>query len=142
MYQLIDFKYFCDKSSTLVTLENQANCPFDIKRTFYIFDVLSGITRGNHANKNFKFLFIALSGSCKILIDDAFTQKEFRLDNPIQGLYLGKMIWKQMYDISHDCVLLVLSDCYYNKDEYIYNYDQYCQIINSGGGYENALLAA
>ncbi|MBR2917692.1 MAG: WxcM-like domain-containing protein [Campylobacter sp.] len=141
MYQLIDFKYFGDKSSTLVALENQANCPFDIKRAFYIFDVPRGITRGNHANRNSKFLFIALSGSCKILIDDAFTQKEFRLDNPMQGLYLGKMIWKQMYDFSHDCMLLVLSDCYYDKDEYIYDYDEYSKIC-LGGGYENALLAA
>ena len=52
-------------------------------------------------------------------------QKEIVLNTPNQGLYLDKMIWKQMYDFSSDCVLLVLSDTYYNKDEYIYDYDEY-----------------
>lgn len=143
MYKLINFKYFGDKSSTLVALENQANSPFDIKRVFYIFNVPNGVERGNHANKYSKFLFIVLSGSCKIMLDNSFTQIEFTLDNPKQGLYIDNMIWKKMYDFSPDCVLLVLSDCYYDKDEYIYNYDEYCKIINSGGGYrKSALLAA
>lgn len=129
--------------SSLVALENQANSPFDIKRAFYIFNVPNGVERGNHANKYSKFLFIALSGSCKIMLDNSFTQIKFTLDSPKQGLYIDNMIWKKMYDFSPDCVLLVLSDCYYDKDEYLYNYDEYCQIIHSGGGYrKSALLAA
>ncbi|MEE3705557.1 FdtA/QdtA family cupin domain-containing protein [Campylobacter sp. CX2-8023-23] len=134
MHKLINFKYFDDKSSTLVALENQANSPFDIKRVFYIFNVPNGVERGNHANKNSKFLFIALSGSCKIMLDNSFTQTEFTLKDPKQGLYLDKMIWKKMYDFSPDCVLLVLSDCYYDKNEYIDNYDEYCKIMYGGGG--------
>ncbi|TLD81158.1 WxcM-like domain-containing protein [Helicobacter sp. MIT 11-5569] len=132
-YKLIDFNFFNDKDSVLVALQNNVNCPFEIKRVFYIFDVPSIATRGNHANKDSAFLMIALKGSCKVKIDDAKTSQIITLDSPKQGLYLGKMLWKQMYDFSKDCVLLVLSDCYYNKQEYINDYNEFCLLVRGGG---------
>lgn len=138
-YQLINFNFFNDKDSVLVALQNNVNCPFEIKRVFYIFDVPSNGVRGNHANRDSAFLFIALSGSCKIKVDDAKTQETFTLNNPKQGLYLGKMLWKQMYDFSKDCVLLVLSNCYYNQQEYINHYDEFLQLSKGGGGIDYSL---
>lgn len=133
MCQLIDFQYFGDKDSILVALQNGSNCPFDIKRVFYIFNVPNDVVRGNHANRDSRFLFIVLKGQCKIRVDNGEMQKEIVLNTPKQGLYLDKMVWKQMYDFSSDCVLLVLSDTYYNKDEYIYDYDEYRYIVGGGG---------
>ncbi|TLD82035.1 WxcM-like domain-containing protein [Helicobacter sp. MIT 05-5293] len=133
-YKLINFDFFNDKDSVLVALQKDANCPFEIKRVFYIFDVPQNGIRGNHANRDSAFLLVALNGSCKIKVDDATTQETFTLNNPRQGLYLGKMLWKQMYDFSKDCVLLVLSDCYYNKQEYINDYDEFCAVMLRGGG--------
>ena len=129
MYQLIDFEYFNDKDSVLVALQNDSNCPFDIKRVFYIFDVPSGVMRGDHANRDSRFLFIVLKGQCKIRVDNGEVQKEIVLNTPKQGLYLDRMVWKQMYDFSSDCVLLVLSDTYYNKDEYIRDYDEFLKAV-------------
>ncbi|WP_295701967.1 FdtA/QdtA family cupin domain-containing protein [Helicobacter mastomyrinus] len=128
MYQLIDFSFFNDKDSVLVALQNNVNCPFEIKRVFYIFGVPSGGSRGEHANRISQFLFIALCGSCTIEVDNGRKQERFILDNPRQGLFLGAMMWKKMYDFSKDCVLLVLSDSYYDKDEYIYEYERFCGI--------------
>ena len=133
MYRMIDFEWFGDKDSMLVALQKHVNCPFEIKRVFYIFDVPSGVVRGNHANRESSFVFIAIKGRCKVRVDNGRRQDEFILDNPKQGLFLDKMLWKQMYDFSEDCILLVLSDKYYCKDEYIYDYHEYVEATGGGG---------
>ena len=130
MYQLIDFKYFGDKSSTLVALENQANCPFDIKRAFYIFDTKPGVARGAHANRNSEFCLIAINGSCKVKIDDGKTQEIVKLNDPKTALYLDKMLWKEMYDFSYNAMLLVLTNTLYDESEYIRNYDEWLKEVN------------
>ncbi|AJD03764.1 dTDP-6-deoxy-3,4-keto-hexulose isomerase [Campylobacter lari CCUG 22395] len=127
-FKLIDLEYFNDKKSTLIACEKNINCPFEVKRIFYIFDVPKNTVRGNHANINSQFLFIALKGECKIKIDDGNKQNIFLLNNPKQGLFLDKMLWKQMYDFSKDCILLVLANTYYDKNEYIYNYDEFLKV--------------
>lgn len=133
MYRMIEFDSFGDKDSVLVALQRHSNCPFEIKRVFYILNVPQGVARGNHANRESRFLLIALKGSCKVCVDDGFRNVEFILDSAKRGLFLDKMLWKSMYDFSEDCVLLVVSDKYYCKDEYIYDYDEYVKSVGGGG---------
>ncbi|MCI5969162.1 sugar 3,4-ketoisomerase [Helicobacter sp.] len=140
-YQIIDFDFFKSKDSILVAMQHNTNCPFVIARVFYIYGVPCGATRGDHANVNSRFLFVALKGSCKIKIDDGRGQEIIKLDSATRGLYLDKMLWKQMFEFSKDCVLLVLSDCYYDKDEYIYDYNKYCSLVRGGGHIIDALAA-
>ncbi|OCR16551.1 dTDP-6-deoxy-3,4-keto-hexulose isomerase [Helicobacter pullorum] len=128
--KLVNLKYFNDKNSTLVAIERQMDCPFEIKRIFYIFNVSKNVIRGEHANLNSKFFFITLKGECKIKVDNGKEQQIFILNNPKQGLYMDKMLWKQMYDFSEDCILLVLSNVFYDKNEYIYNYDEFLRMVN------------
>ncbi|EAH8787468.1 WxcM-like domain-containing protein [Campylobacter jejuni] len=128
--KLINLKYFDDKNSTLIAIEKQVNCPFEVKRIFYIFDVPKNTIRGEHANLNSEFLFIALKGECKIKIDNGKEQKNFILNNPKQGLYMDKMLWKQMYDFSKDCILLVLSNTLYDTNEYIRDYNEFLKAVD------------
>ncbi|HED0491772.1 WxcM-like domain-containing protein [Campylobacter jejuni] len=129
-FKLIELNSFNDKSSTLVAIEKGINCPFEIKRSFYIFNVPQGISRGNHANINSEFLFIALQGQCKIKIDDSQSKQEFILNNPKQALYINKMIWKEMFEFSSDCILLVFTNTYYDKKEYIYDYEEFLRSVS------------
>lgn len=121
-YKLINFNEFGDESGKLIAIENSENIPFDIKRVFYIYGTKNGVVRGQHANKISRFVLIALSGSCKVRVYDmeSKVEEKFLLNTPKIGLYLDKMVWKDMYEFSEDCVLLVLSDSEYIKDEYIY----------------------
>ncbi|EAC1339064.1 WxcM-like domain-containing protein [Campylobacter coli] len=128
--KLINLKYFDDKNSTLIAIEKQVNCPFEIKRIFYIFDVPKNTIRGEHANLNSEFFFIVLKGECKIKIDNGKEQKKFILNNPKQGLYIDKMLWKQMYDFSKDCILLVLSNTLYDANEYIRDYNEFLKAVD------------
>lgn len=137
-YKLIDFVKFSDEKGSLVACEYQKNCPFDIKRVFYIFDVNPDAIRGRHANRDSEFLFVALNGSCKIKIDNGKIQETLILNNPKQGLYVGKMLWKEMFGFSKGCILLVMSNTPYNKGEYIHDYEMYS--LAGGGGINNPFL--
>lgn len=125
-YYLVDFEQKGDERGHLVVAESGSTIPFDIKRIFYIYGSTENVVRGKHANRNSKFLFINLSGSCKIKVDNGKGKIDvFNLDKPHIGLYLSNMLWKEMYEFSEDSVLLVLSNNYYDENEYIRNYDDF-----------------
>ena len=51
----------------------------------------------------------------------------------MMGVYIPRMIWKDMYDFSEDAVLLVLASTHYNGDEYIRNFDDYVALMKASG---------
>ncbi|OHD38163.1 MAG: dTDP-6-deoxy-3,4-keto-hexulose isomerase [Spirochaetes bacterium GWF1_31_7] len=119
--KLLDFPEKGDENGLLVAIQNGDNIPFNIKRLFYIYGTKQNIIRGNHANKISQFVLISISGSCKVKTFDGLNEQFFSLNKPSIGLYLDKMVWKEMYDFSKDCVLLVLTDTEYDPSEYIYD---------------------
>lgn len=116
---LINFKEFGDSRGKLVAIEGNKTIPFDIKRIFYIYASDSNVIRGQHANKESNFILISISGKCKIKLSDGKEEIIVSLDKPTLGLYIPKMIWKEMYDFTDNAVLLCLSDKEYLEDEYI-----------------------
>ena len=128
-YKLIDMKAFGDERGHLISIQKENNCPFDVKRAFYIYDTKPGIARGAHANRNSEFLLIAINGSCKVKIDNGKKQETVSLDSPQKALYLDKMLWKEMYDFSYNAILLVLTNTYYDEKEYIRDYDEFLKEV-------------
>lgn len=126
-YKIIEFKEYGDEKGNLVVAEGSGfDVPFDIRRVFYIYGSDPNIKRGNHANKYTQFVLINVSGSSKVLVDDGEKKEVIVLDKPRMGLYLGTMVWKEMYDFSPDSVLLVLASEHYIESEYIRDYDEFC----------------
>lgn len=129
-YEIIELKSFGDERGSLISFEKENNCPFAVKRCFYIYDTKdSDIVRGSHANKKSEFLLVVISGSCRIKVDTGLEVKDFLLNNPKQALYLDKMVWKEMYEFSHNSVLLVLSNEMYDENEYIRSYEDFIKAI-------------
>lgn len=129
-YRVIEFKEVGDERGSLVVAEGSGfDVPFDIKRVFYMYGSDPGIKRGKHANRYTEFVLINVSGSSKVLVDDGHTKEIISLDKPRMGLYLGRMIWKEMYDFSPDSVLLVLASEHYIEGEYIRDYDEFCKEV-------------
>ncbi len=129
-YKILEFKEFGDEKGNLVVAEGSGfDVPFDIRRVFYIYGSDPDIKRGNHANRYTKFVLINVSGSSKVLVDDGKEKKVIVLDKPRMGLYLGPMVWKEMYDFSSDSVLLVLASEHYIESEYIRNYDDFIKEV-------------
>ena len=98
--KLIQLQSHGDDRGSLVSLEEQKNIPFPIKRVYYVFDTKDGVRRGFHAHKRLKQLAIAVKGSCRFMLDDGREKIEVTLDNPAQGLYIESFVWREMYDLS------------------------------------------
>jgi len=129
--KFIQFQSHGDERGSLVALEDHKNIPFTIKRVYYIFDTKEKVRRGFHAHKQLKQLAIVLKGSCRFLLDDGKEKINVLLDNPEQGLYIESFIWREMYDFSDGCVLLVLADSFYDEADYIRNYEEFLKVVNN-----------
>jgi dTDP-4-dehydrorhamnose 3,5-epimerase-like enzyme len=116
-----------DERGKLVVIEGAQAIPFDIKRVFYIYDSDSTVVRGQHANRESEFVLINVAGHSKVRITDGTEELVVSLDKPMMGVYIPKMIWKDMYEFSSDSVLLVLASTHYDGGEYIRDYDAYLE---------------
>lgn len=136
--EVMKFNQLGDERGHLVVIEGCKDIPFEISRIFYIYGSDTSVIRGQHANKDSEFVLINVSGKSKVKIDYGNSQEIIELSEPHMGIYIPKMIWKEMYDFSEDSVLLVLSNFKYNSDEYIRDYNEYLSLINEyGGGSKN-----
>lgn len=125
----IKFNALGDHRGSLIALEANKSIPFDIKRVYYIYGTKAGVRRGYHAHKSLEQVLVCTSGSCKILLDNGCEKNIIKLDSPVNGLYVGHMIWREMFDFTPDCVLMVLANHHYDEDDYIRNYDDYCDCL-------------
>ncbi|MBR3834782.1 MAG: WxcM-like domain-containing protein [Lachnospiraceae bacterium] len=121
-----------DDRGQLVALEEFIDIPFEIKRVYYIYDTLEGVTRGYHAHKSLEQIMICIHGSCKVLLDNGKEKKIVPLEKPYEGLYVANNMWREMYDFSPDAVLLVLASEIYDESDYIRNYDDFLKMVAEG----------
>lgn len=131
-YKELFFDELGDERGHLVVAECQKDIPFDIRRIFYIYETQEDVVRGQHANRNSEFVLINIKGTSKVLIDDGVEKNIVILDRPHKGVYLNRMIWKDMYDFSDDSILLVLSSHTYDGKEYIRDYNDFLSEIKKG----------
>lgn len=129
LYEMLRFKENGDDRGRLVVVEGMQDVPFEIKRVFYIYGSDSDVVRGQHANKETEFVLINVSGTSKVRVTDGTEEFIVDLNRPHIGIYLPKMVWKDMYDFSEDSVLLVLASEHYNAEEYIRDYDEFKQLL-------------
>lgn len=131
-FKVIDFQELGDPRGHLVVAESNKEVPFLIQRIFYIYGTKEGVVRGQHANRESEFILINLQGSVKIVIDDGRQKDTVILNKAHQGVYLDKMVWKDMCEFSSDSILLVLSSMSYDASEYIRDYDEFVREVNDG----------
>lgn len=117
---LLHFPQRGDERGWLVVAEGNKDVPFDIKRIFYIYGTDQNAVRGQHANRKSEFVLVNVAGSCKVRTNDGKgTEQVFELNHPNMGLYIPRMVWKDMYDFSSDSILLCISSEVYDPAEYI-----------------------
>ena len=129
---VIEFKDLGDERGRLVVIEGGQTIPFEIQRVFYIYGSDSTVVRGQHANKESEFVLINVAGKSKVKITDTYEEFVVNLDRPMMGVYIPKMVWKDMYDFSSDSVLLVLASTHYDGGEYIRDFDTYMKEMEKG----------
>ncbi len=116
-----------DKRGNLSFAENMNQIPFEIRRTYWIYDVPGGTERGGHAYlENMEFV-IALSGSFDVLLDDGKETEKISLNRSYYGLLIPKMTWRTMVNFSTNSLALVLSSTEYDPNDYIRDYNEFLQ---------------
>ena len=125
---MVQFKKYEDNYGKLVPIEANKDISFDVKRVYYIYEVEDKVRRGFHSHIDLHQILICVHGSVKILVKNPNEEQVIELNNPSEGLYIGPMIWREMYDFSEGSVLLVLASEHYTEDDYIRNYSNYLEL--------------
>lgn len=123
--RIIELPKFLDARGNLSFAENYKQVPFEIKRTYWLYDVPGGIARGGHAEINNEELIISMSGSFEILVDDGTMQKTFTLNRSYYGLYIPKGLWREIKEFSTNALALEFGSIPYDVNDYIRNYDAF-----------------
>lgn len=118
-------KHHSDRKGNLSVVQNLVEVPFQIKRSYYLYDVPGGEARGSHAHKHLQQLIIAASGSFTVTLDDSAKKRTFFLNRPYQGLYVCPGIWRDLGGFSSGSVCLVLASEGYDEADYLRNYDDF-----------------
>ena len=126
--KIISLPKILDSRGSLSFFENSNQIPFDIKRTYWIYDVPGGEIRGSHAFKESHELIIALSGSFDVLLNDGKQESRHTLNRSYYGLYVPNLIWKSMENFSTNSLALVVSNISYDQTDYIRNFEDFKQM--------------
>jgi dTDP-4-dehydrorhamnose 3,5-epimerase-like enzyme len=129
----LDFRAIGDHRGWLAPLEEAKEIPFAVKRVYVIWATAEGVSRGFHAHRDLEQVVVCVAGRCRFEVDDGRSRREFVLDSPKRGLYLGSMIWREMHDFSSDCVLVVLASRLYDADDYIRDYEEFRRLTEGEG---------
>jgi len=132
LIKTISFKTLGDEDGSLVSLEGNKSVPFDIKRVYYIFGTKKGVSRGFHAHRNLKQVAICVTGSCRFILDNGRLREEVVLDKSTTGLLIDDLTWREIYDFSPDCVLMVLASEHFDELDYIRDYQEFLKAVNNG----------
>lgn len=106
-------------------MEGNDHIPFEIKRIYYIYDVVKNAVRGMHTHKKTKQVLFCIRGSITIILDNGKEKEAITLNKPNQGLYLDTMMWHEMVAFKEGTVLLVVASEKYEEKDYIRDYQEF-----------------
>ena len=127
--KIIQLPKILDPRGNLSFLETGNHVPFEIKRTYWIYDVPGGEIRGGHAFKDQNEFIIVLSGSLDVVVYDGEKEKKFSLNRSYYGLYIPKGLWRSMENFATNTFALVVSSTSFQENDYIRDKEQYKQFL-------------
>lgn len=130
--RIIELPKFLDARGNLSFAEQNNHIPFEIKRTYWIYDVPGGEDRGGHAFKENQEVVIALSGAFDVVVDDGETKKIFTLNRSYYGLYIPKGLWRTMGNFSTNSFALEFGSVVYSANDYIREYGEFIKLKRNG----------
>ena len=130
--KIIELPKFLDARGNLSFAEQNNHIPFEIKRTYWIYDVPGGEARGGHAFRQNQEFMVALSGAFDVVVDDGERIKTFTLNRSYYGLYAPAGLWREMVNFSTNSLALEFGSEHYNVEDYIRDYDIFLKLKRDG----------
>lgn len=122
---IINLPKIVDPRGNLSFFENPNQLPFAIARTYWIYDVPGGETRGSHAFREQQEFIVALSGSFDVVLHDGENEMKFSLNRSYYGLYIPKMYWRKLENFSTNSLALIVSDKHFEENDYIRDFGEF-----------------
>ena len=129
--KIIELPKFLDARGNLSFVEQLNHIPFEIKRTYWIYDVPGGENRGGHAFMQNEEFIVALSGAFDVIVDDGENKKKFTLNRSYYGLYVPAGLWRTIENFSTNSLAIEFGSKHYSEEDYIRNYDEYLRYRES-----------
>jgi dTDP-4-dehydrorhamnose 3,5-epimerase-like enzyme len=123
--RLLDLPVVHNPQGNLTFIEGENHIPFDIARVYYLYDVPYGAVRGGHAHRELEQVLVAVSGSFEVVLDDGSQRKELTLNRADRGLFVPRMIWRELHEFSGGAVCVVLASERYEEADYYRKYDEF-----------------
>lgn len=130
--RIVELPKFLDSRGNLSFVEQLTHIPFEIKRTYWLYDVPGGEARGGHAYLKSQEFIVALSGSFDVVIDDGECKKTFSLNRSYYGLYVPQGLWREMSNFSSNSFALEFASTQYDESDYVYDYEQFLKLKSNG----------
>ena len=130
--KLVELPRFLDSRGNLSFVEQLNHIPFEIKRTYWIYDVPGGEERGGHAFRKNEEFIIALSGAFDVVVDDGQQKKVFALNRSYYGLYVPNGLWREIRNFSTNSFALEFGSVKYSTEDYIRDYDEFLKQKDNG----------
>ncbi len=128
--KIIDLPKILDTRGNLSFFEYPNQLPFQIQRTYWVYDVPGGEIRGSHAFKEQQEFIIALSGSFDVVLNDGKTETKFSLNRSYYGLYVPSKYWRTLENFSTNSLALIVSDKTFDESDYIRDFDEFKSFKN------------
>ena len=122
---IITLPKIVDTRGNLTFAESGRHIPFDFKRVYYLYDVPGGETRGGHAHRQLQEFIIAVSGSFDVVLDDGHERRSFFLNRSYYGLYVPRMVWRELVNFSSGSVCLVFASDFFDESDYYREYESF-----------------
>ena len=130
--KIVELPKFLDARGNLSFAEQNNHIPFEIKRTYWIYDVPGGEARGGHAFMQNQEFVIALSGAFDVVVDDGQHKKTFTLNRSYYGLYIPVGLWREMNNFSTNSLALEFGSIHYDEKDYIRDYGDFLKLKKDG----------
>jgi hypothetical protein len=129
--RIIELPRVQDPRGNLTFIEGHEHVPFDIKRVYYLYDVPGGESRGGHAHRALQQLIVAASGSFEVILDDSYRQQSFFLNRSYYGLYVPRLVWRELDNFSSGSVCLVLASHHYDESDYYRDHQEFLRDVQT-----------
>jgi hypothetical protein len=129
--RLIDLPKIVDQRGNLTFIEGRRQIPFQIERVYFLYDVPAGESRAGHAHRALLQVLIATAGSFDVTLDNGRDRRRVSLNRPYCGLYIPRMIWREIDNFSSGAVCLALASAPYDEADYIRDYSGFVRIAEA-----------
>jgi hypothetical protein len=130
--RILELPRLASHAGSITPVEGASDVPFEIARVYFLYDVVAGASRGGHAHRQLEQVIVAVMGACTVALDDGSSRRKLRLDQADRGLYVPRLVWRELAEFSSGSICVVLASLPYDEREYIRDYEAFRRAVGSG----------